>query len=124
MDISSIFSVKVSLMIRYICIICIFDSKLSCGEISSFINTLITFSGMIIFLRFDITYSNILFVNIMSDLVLGYDRFFHIVSLSLINLHWINSMCRSVIFSGLILAVRIFVFVVMSLLDEFGFNIL
>src|SRR5205809_370911 len=82
------------------------------------------FSGMTIFLRFDITCSNTLSMNTMSGLVSGYGRLFHIMSLSLINLHQISPMCRSVIFLGLTLAARMSIFVAMGLLDRFRFNIL
>ena len=101
MGISGTFSVKASSMVRYICTICISDSKLSCGETPAFTNTLTTFSGTTIFLRFDTTCSNTLSMNTMSGSVSGYGRLFHIASLSLINLHRISPMCRSVIFSGL-----------------------
>lgn len=121
---SDIFSVKASSMIKYICIICISDSKLSCDETPAFTNTLTTFSGMIIFLRFDIIYSNTLSMNTISGSMSGYDRLFHIVSLSLINLHRISPICRSVIFSGLTSAAGTSVFIAMDLLDGFGFNIL
>ena len=124
MDISNIFFVKASSMIRYICKICIFDSKLNCDEISVFINILIIFSDMIIFLRFDIIYSNTLSMNIISRSMSGYDRLFHIISLNLINLHRINAMCCNIIFSNLTSTIEISVFVAMDLLDEFEFNIL
>ena len=124
MGISGTFSVKTPSMVRYICTICISDSKLSCGETPAFTNTLTTFSGMTIFPRFDTTCSNTLSVNNMSGSVSGYGRLFHIASLSLINLHRISPMCHSVIFSGLTSAAGTSIFVAMGLLDGFGFNIL
>jgi len=122
MNISNIFFIKISSMIKYIYKIYIFDSKLNYDEIFIFINILIIFSNMIIFLRFDIIYFNILFMNIISRSILGYNRFFHIISLNLINLHRINMIYYNIIFSNLISIIEISIFIVINLLDKFESN--
>ena len=86
-NISNIFFIKILLIIKYIYIIYIFDNKLSYDEIFVFINILIIFSNIIIFLKFDIIYFNILFMNIISKSISRYNKLFHIISFNLINFH-------------------------------------